>query len=171
MKNYLTKLGTYALDYIAAMWVGLLVCMIGLYPIEIIFELTDLAELIVRALLCAVTTTVWLFISAHRIGYKSKAFEFPTVIAALLTVFVLQQVLSVVTDYAIYIAGSTEYFARAVWFGNRVTGLEVPAHVKYLCLLALDLLLFIPAILAGEYLGSKKRRKDRDALIGGKEGT
>lgn len=169
MKNYFTKLGTYALDYIAAMWVGILVLFIALYPIELIVELTPLAERIVRASLCTVGTTVWLFISAHRIGYKSKAFKFPTVIAALLTLFVLQQVLSVVTDYVIYIAGATNDLAEAVRFGNRVTGLEAPGYVKYLCLLALDLLLFIPAVLTGEYLGARKRQKDRDALIGRKE--
>lgn len=169
MKSYLTKLGTYALDYIAAMWVGILVFMAALYPIKLIFELTPLAERIVSTLLCAVGTTVWLFISAHKIGYKSKVFKRSAVIAAVLTVFALQQVLAVVTDYVIYIASTTNYLAQAVWFGNSVTGSEPPDLVKHLCLLALDALLFIPAILAGEYLGAKKRQKDRDALIGRKE--
>lgn len=170
MKAYFTKLGTYLIDFVAAMWMGILVFCIAIYPIKLMFDLTPLAERIVSTLLCAVGTTVWFFISAYKIGYKSKHFRCSTVIAAMMTVFVLQQVLAVVTDYVIYIASTTNYLAEAVWFGNRVTNSEPPEWVKYLCMLALDVLLFIPAILAGECLGAKKRQKDRDDLIGRKEG-
>lgn len=91
MKNYLTKLGTYALDYIAAILIGMLALFL-IYPIEIAFELTTFSERLVCACLSTVASTVWLFFAARREGYKNKAFKCSSIILSLLPIFVVQLV-------------------------------------------------------------------------------
>lgn len=170
MKAYFAKLGTYALDFVAAILIGMLALFL-IYPIELVCELTTFSERLVCACLSTVTSTLWLFFAARREGYKNKEFKLSCIIPSILTIFIIQLALSPLFDYANYIAGSVNYLTWAIYLVEEplyaVT--DVPHWVYLLLMGALDAVIYLPAIIAGEYLGAKKRQKERDSLLGHKE--
>ena len=53
--------------------------------------------------------------------------------------------------------------------GHNLNMEDVPKWVTHLCMLSYEILLFIPATLLGEYIGTRKSIKMREELLGNSE--
>lgn len=169
------KLGSMLLIFEIALWVGMLFCGIAIYPIEIIARENDsmlsaMTENLLRALLGAIGTAVTLFLLALRDGYRNKEHTFSTIAKTILLVFAVQQILAIILQYRFFIAGTSEYLATAIYWKNAMNPNENPLWINHICMLAFDIVLFIPVFISGEYLGGKKRQKERNELLNSNQG-
>lgn len=169
MKKILSKTGIYLIDFAAALWIGVLVGSILITPVRLIFEPTVLQERIWWTVIQAIGTSAWLFISAWKIAYRQKQFSPPAVVIPAIAAFAVQALLAYPFHFVLYISGPASHLADAVYWGNRQYHWErwdeVPLYIHFGLLLAFDLL-YLAAMVAGEYFGAKKRQKDRAELIG-----
>ena len=168
MKNSLLKAGSYLLDFVAAMWIG----MLGTFPLEfplgLLCDLTLLQNRIWHGIAQAVFTIAWLFLSARAIGYKEKEFHPAQTLFSVLIVFIVQAIVCYPMHFVMYVSGATYYFTEAIHWGNSSYPWQdwgdAPLLLRYGLILLFDLIHMI-AILAGEYFGAQKRQKERSELI------
>lgn len=175
MKNIFSKFGTYILDFIAAILIGMLVETFAPLPILLAADLSTLSTRVIKAAFFIIVTTAWLFFSARTIGYKSKETNIRGLLVSIILIFALQQVLSPLFNYAEYISGGVLALTYAIFLGNDPfisaadshLASDVPIWGYHVVMLAVALVFYLPAIITGEYLGVKKREKDRNELING----
>lgn len=167
MKNILSKTGIYLIDFVAAMWVGILAVLLTITLYRLTAEPTILQDRIFWTILQTLGTVGWLFFSAWKIGYKQKRFTLPAVVIPAIVAFIVQALLVYPTHFAVYTAGPTNLLADAIYWGNREfyweRWVEVPLTLRFGLLIAFDIL-YLAAMIAGEYIGAKKRQKDRAEL-------
>ena len=167
-KIVLKYLGIYELSILA----GLLFYVWAQYPAQLAFKMSEMTEQFVRAALGLTASTVGLFfLSYKRKGLKNKSFCFRDALLKVLLAFAIVQVVAFIFQYVIYIAGTATDLSRGIWMmaGHDFNREDVPKWVTHLCMLSYDILLFIPATLLGEYLGTKKSIKMREELLGNRE--
>ena len=167
-KIVLKYLGIYELSLLA----GLLFYVWAQYPVELAFKMSDMTEQFVRAALGITASTVgFFFLSYKRKGLKNKSFCFKDSLLKVLLTFAIVQVVAFILQYAIYIAGTATDLSRGIWMmaGHDLNKEDVPKWVTHLCMLSYEILLFIPATLLGEYIGTKKSIRMREELLGNTE--
>lgn len=168
MKSIISKAGIYLIDFIAALWIGVLFAMVAVTPIRLIFEPSVLQERICWGILQALGTVAWLLISAGKIGYEQKTFRISSAVIPSLFPLAVQALVVYPFRFAMYISGPASYLADAIYWGNRQyhweRWVEVPLYIHFGLIFAFDIL-YLAAVIAGEYIGSKKRIRDRDKLI------
>lgn len=173
MKTYCSKLGIYLLDFIAAILIGFLFQYVASLIVSLIIEMNQLAARIIKATLFFLATTAWLFFSSRTIGYKSKEFKLVAILIASALVFAIQQILAPIFHYAEYVSGGALDLTYAVFLKNEPLFVDhktfiaegVPQWGFHVIMLIIDVVFYLPAIIAGEHFGVKKRLKERDALI------
>lgn len=166
MKKYAAKTGFYALDFIAALLVGILAEAFVPYIFQLMFEMNDLTLRILRAILNIAAVSAMLFVSAMKVGYKSEDVKIQLIVIPFAIILAVQLILTPVFDYAGYITGGAYDVAVAAYLGNQsvYSNSEIPVYVFELCVAATHMI-YIPMVLFGERYGAKKRQKDRDELI------
>ena len=167
MKTIMKKMSKYLLIY----WAGVLIALVALillqYPILFAFELSDIAKELVFFAVQIIASTAWIFVGAYRKGLKNKEFRLKDVLIPMLLAFAVVQVAAPIFQYVVYIAGPTMWMSRGIQMittGDMVIE-KVPYWLSHLCMLCYDILLYIPAILLGEYFGTKKSIKMREELL------
>ena len=174
MKKVFSKFGGYLLDFIAALLIGFLIQFVVSLVVLPIVEMNQFAARIMKAIVFILVTTVWLFLSARTIGYKNKEFKLVVSLISAILVLVVQQILSPFFHYAEYVSGGALQLTYAVFLKNDPMFVEsgtfladgVPRWGFHIIMLIIDIVFYIPAIIAGEHFGVKKREKDREELIG-----
>lgn len=167
MKSILSKTGVYLIDFAAALWVGVLIDGILITPIRLIFEPTLFQERIVSGIIQLIGTVAWLFVSAWKIAYEKRQFSLPQVVIPAIFAFALQLPVAYLCHFVQYTSGPAGYLTEAIYWGNRAYRWErwdeVPLYIYFGLMLAFDLL-YLAAMIAGEYFGAKKRQKNRAKL-------
>lgn len=176
MKKIFSKFGVYLLDLIAALLIGFLIQFIVSLVVFPIVEMSQFAARMMKAVFFVMATTVWLFFSARTIGYKNKEIHLASVLTSAILVLAIQQILSPFFHYAEYVSGGALQLTYAVFLKNDPIFAEAPTFLAagvpqwgyHVIMLIVDIVLYIPAIIAGEHFGVKKRQNDREELIGKK---
>lgn len=167
MKNILSKTGIYLIDFAVALWVGVLIDGIFITPIRLIFEPTPFQERITSSIIQLIGTVAWLFVSAWKIAYEKRKFTLPHVVIPAIFTFAVQLVVAYLCHFVQYTSGPAGYLTEAIYWGNRQfrweRWVEVPLYIYFGPMLAFDIL-YLAAMIAGEYFGAKKRQKDRAKL-------
>lgn len=167
MKKYLSDFGSYLMIYVASLGIGLLVYIIALYPFKIILSPTAMMERILRFALGASGTAAGFFALSYPKGYKRAEFQWKSILIPILLVFIIQQIIAPIFEYVPYVAGTSRELADIIYMiqGHGVAELEyVPNWLRHICMLMFDVILIIPPVFLGQYVGSKKRQKERKML-------
>lgn len=175
MMKYFKSFGTYFLAFIGATWLGIPVAVFGKLPILLAVEISTRASRILEGVLYIIVGCLVLFFSARMVGYKSREYRPIVTVLSMAAVFAVQQVLSPIFHNAEYIAGGALKLTYAIFLGNKPIFAEAPDFIVagvpgwgyHVVMLVLALIFYLPAVLCGEYLGRKKREKDRLELTGG----
>ena len=113
------------------------------------------------------------FVSFSKEYIRQHYFALETVISSI-AACIFQMIAANIITFAIYTSGPALYFAHILYAGNNTTlhfaDTDVPSRLYIICMLVLDLLYIISAVLGG-YLGQKKRSQERLALINNQNNT
>ena len=177
MKKYLSTFGSYLLSLVAALVIGVVAMAITSFAIQFLKQQHRLAYNLSFAAVLAVATTAWLFYAAYRRGYKRKALPLPRLLVVFALVILVQQLVTFLNGLAYpgtcppTIAGAAGYLADAVFLGNAAAAADdltasAPVWSYHVMMLALALVCYLPALIGGEYIGARKREKERVELTG-----
>lgn len=169
MKKLLSKFIIHLLNYVAAIWIGILTAFIAPLVVNLfVSEPTTAGTAIISGLALTVGTLVWLFVLARKMGYEERGVRLAEELPAVGLVFLLQAILAAPMEFVPYITGPVAYFTNAIHYGNQHVeepeSMVLPLSLCVWLLIAFDLLC-IAAIFAGEHLGTVKRQKDRAKLM------
>lgn len=164
MKSILNKFGIYLLNFIAAIWIGILTEFAAILLFKLIVPTPSfLQTCLVNGIAQASGMLFGLYRSSKKVGYRSKESSLSATLPAVAMVFALQAVLAYLMNFMIYIAGPITHFAQAIQAGNQEIywqdWSEAPIGLYYSLLIAFDLLCLI-AILLGEKSGNRKHQTD-----------
>ncbi len=170
MNRCLKRFGQYVLRFEGAILFGILVAVIGKYPIELMLSPSLAAERVLNAFLVLLPSVSMLFWLMRGHGYKTGKFSPKDSLIAFGAVFALQIVLTALTDGAIWFSGLNGNLAEAIVLGDaQMIPEEKEGTLRLLtCGLTLlaDACLYLPAALWGEHSGVQKRLRERAALTG-----
>lgn len=165
MKRVLSQFMIHLVNYIAAIWVGILTAFIAPLIVNLFVDQPTPAKTgIISGIALTVGTLAWLFLTSKKMGYEEREFRPAIELPAVGLVFVLQAILAVPMEFVPYITGPVNYIAGAIHFGNQdlelLESTSLPLSLCVWLLIAFDLLC-IAAIFMGERIGVAKRQKDR----------
>lgn len=175
MKKYLSTFGSYLLSFVAALLIGMVAMLITSFAIQFLKQQHRLAYNLSFAAVLAVATTAWLFYASYKRGYKRKALPLPRLFVVFALVILVQQIATFLNGLAYpgtcppTISGAAGYLADAVFLGNTATDdltASAPVWSYHVMMLALALVCYLPALIGGEYIGARKREKERVELTG-----
>lgn len=177
MKIYLSKLGTYLLHYIAAIWAGMLVVIILKIPFDLISPGNLLHERIFAVISQLIGSSIYLFISFKKLGYKNSGINLKETVICTSVIFVFQQIITAFITSAIHtnaylshFTGGASTLAQAVFLGsneaNIIDGIvqNIPTWSYHVFMLLICFIIYIPIMLLGEHIGAKNRLRDRNEL-------
>ena len=132
------------------------------YPIEMFFTISPYAERIIKAILGSVGVISVLLLMSCKEGYKNRSVSLKESIFALITVFILQQILAPLLTYAAYIVGTGSiYLAQLFYYQNKIAFRPTtPVYLEHIFMAISHFILFTPTIILGEWLGVKKRKNE-----------
>ncbi len=151
-----------AINYIVSLFAGLLLEIILIYPLEIIFQPSVLAERILRAVLLVIGSTACLMFMASRDSYKSRRTELLFVLPTFGFILVLQHIVCRLKDfYGPHYSSAAKDIAEALYFGNaEILSVEAPpVWLIHLCLLVLQIFIFIPSVTLGRLIGVNRYKR------------
>lgn len=161
MKKHIKKCLEFLMLFVLCLSLGLAVSALFQY-IPFIFGFSLLAKRIFWSVSELLVAAIPMFLYQYWEGYRSKFFEIKPMISASIFVFVLQQIFAPMLQYAPYVAGSVFRFAKLIHYWDRPVydNLQpMPAVTEHLLMTGATLLLFIPAMILGEYIGMRVRKK------------
>lgn len=168
MKTYIKHAGVVFGRLLVSMLAGLLAVLLCKYPIEMLFSPALAAERVLNAFLALVPSVFAFFWLARKQGYKKETFTYWETLPALCGAFAVGLLLTVLTDGAVWFSGLLSGLAEAVVLGNVQLASEEQAQTVLLLTVGFaalaDMLLYLPAYLAGVYCGAAARRRDRKEL-------
>lgn len=109
-----------------------------------------------------------MFLYQYWEGYRSKSFDLKPMISASIFVFVLQQIFAPMLQYAPYVAGTVFRLAKLIHYWDQPVYdnlLPMPPLTEHLLMTGATLLLFLPAMIFGEYIGMCVRKKHEKELV------
>lgn len=167
MKKYIKKCLEFLILFVLCLAIGLLINSVFQY-IPAIFGFSILAKRFFWSVFDLLLSAILMFLYQYREGYRRKAFDIKPMIPASIFVFVLQQIFAPMLQYAPYVAGCVFRLAKLIhyWDQPLYDNLEqMPAVTEHLLMTAATLLLFIPAMILGEYIGMRMRKKHEAELV------
>ncbi len=150
------------INYIASLFAGILLEVILIYPLEILFQPSVLAERIMRAILLVVGSASCLVFMSARDSYKSRKAELLYVLPTFGVVLSVQHIVCFLKEfYGPHYSSAAKDIARALYFGNAETlSVETPpVGLIHLCLLALQVIIFIPSVVSGRLIGANRYKR------------
>ncbi|MBQ7982955.1 MAG: hypothetical protein IJ302_05255 [Clostridia bacterium] len=120
-----------------------------------------------ETLACVFVLCALLFVFAYKRGYKKAEFHGISLLISLILAVGLQLIYATLFRYAEYTTAGAYYFAHLLYAGSHqemsIAYYDVPAYLYIIAMLVIDPF-YITAVISGEYLGKKKRLKERAAL-------
>ena len=162
MREYLEKAGLYFVSLVGYTFLSLVTMTGGIYLVRAFHPKTFLAERIVGTVVMFLTIAIGMFVYAYRMGHKQGSFSIrPFLISYSMTVF-FHFVFAAVLQFSVW-AGPANGLGHILWLGGDLLTSALP--IRYtLMTLWLFYLLYGAVILAGEYVGARKRNRERSAL-------
>lgn len=178
MKTYYSKIGSYLLSFFASLWVGVLAVIILTIPFDMIIDAGNLGNRLFQGLSLTIFPALFLFVSMKKKGYKSAELNLRETVVCMCIVFIMQQILSFVIGYAIYLSGGAVDISQAIFLKDSAamyenetvfpllasTAKDVPLWSYHILMLGIDALVMLPAVITGKNTGVKKRLSERNEL-------
>lgn len=176
VKNIIKKAIEYIALFIMCQWLSVWIIMVAQYIPNIFgLETYCIITMVLRFIFELLGAAVPLYIFSYQFGYRSKKFKIEYSLVAAVVLVVFQQFIAPCFRYAPYIAGPAPYLADIVYyikndaiqdpFQNIITKAYVTNASMHLCMTVIMLLIFVPSIIFGEYIGAKMRKKHEKQLI------
>lgn len=147
------------INYLSALWVGIFAKFLLSLPISFIFDDKIFLQSICHAICGIAGTAITLAIMTYRDGCKEETYKISTTISILLIIFIAQQCFAPLNGYKPASAGVAGDLAIAVFLKGNTDNASVSFFSNFICLTALQLLVYTPTILISEYRGVKARRQ------------
>ena len=165
MKRIASQFIIHLLNYVAAIWIGILAAFIAPLVCNLfISEPTPVLTAVFSGTALTIGVLLWLYHLCKKIGYEERELHLAHELPAVGAVFLLQALLAPLMAFAPYITGPVSYFGQAIHFGNQdleeLENTTLPIALGWWLLIAFDVLC-IAAIFIGERAGIAKRQKDR----------
>lgn len=162
---YFKKSIYYLLDYAASLWLGVLCTVLFSIPIKLLIEETELIDRILYVILDTVGIIIGIMLCSVKEGYRVREFKFKKIIIAVISVFVMHNLLAPLLNYVVYLGGPASTVAEAIQFGNnlKLRADTVSPVLIHFCMVGIDFIL-LPLFILGEYLGVALRNKHNKKL-------
>lgn len=144
----------------ASFGIGLLVDLIIKIPLGLVMGYTNS---LLDNLIYFGATWLALFVLSYRDGRQNYQFKLGRLSLCLLLTLATQVVLVYIIGHAIYLSGPAIVFddyAVSVYNPVDVRTYVVSEVYKWILMLAADLLVYVPTMILGEYLGARKHDKE-----------
>ncbi len=166
VKKYIKKSLEFLILFILCLCLGLLINSVFQY-IPNILGFSLLAKRIFWSVFDLFLAAIPMFLYQYWEGYRSKSFDIKPMIPASILVFVLQQIFAPMLQYAPYVAGTVFRIAKLIHYWDKPVydNLQpMPPLTEHLLMTGATLLLFIPAMILGEYIGMRVRKKHEEEM-------
>ena len=104
----------------------------------------------------------FLFFFAYRRGHKKAKFHYKSLLISLILALGLQFIYAIIFRFNVYTNGGAYFFAQLLYPGT-ISSYDIPTYV-YSITMCIVYVFYIAAVISGEYLGQKKRLKERAVL-------
>ena len=159
----------YFLKAVGAAYFGLLAMIIVTVPIRLITH-NSVIEFVVSSVICVVASMAALSVMCMKDGYDDDGkVSFGKVILYMSLAVLLYDLLTVILQYYTGAATNVCYMAIVIKSLDRTTSLKEMADEHggaMFVSLIIQTIPFIPAMIAGYWLGDKKRQRSRQKLTG-----
>lgn len=169
MKTTLMDALLYWFQIVVYIWPSFLIGngLVGLIVRMLVNNSNHFLSRLSETVTCVLVLCVCLFISAYRRGHKKGEFHYKSLLISLVLATGMQLIYATVFRFAVYTTAGAYYLAHLIYAGSdgSVTFAydEVPAYL-YILTMCIAAVFYITAVISGEYLGNKKRLKERAVL-------
>ena len=168
-KNILKDALLYWLNIIAYLWPSFFVGN-GLVGLTVSILVDNQSEFLVRIseiIACILVQCALLFVFAYKRGYKKAEFRIVSLLISLMLAAGMQLIYAKIFRYAEYTTAGAYYLAHMIYAGSNqevtLAYYDVPAYTYIIAMHIADFFYIVSAVL-GEYLGKRKRLKERADL-------
>ena len=169
IKNTLMDTLIYWLQIIVYIWPSFFIGngLVGLIVRILVNNQNNFLVRISETLTCILALCALLFIFAYRRGHKKAEFHYINLLSSLLLATGMQLIYARIFRYAVYTTAGAYYLAHMIYAGSHqeltFAYYEVPSYMYIIAMSIADSFYIVTAIL-GEYLGKRKRLKERSNL-------
>lgn len=159
-RKYLKTYESCFVIFFSSIGIGAIVSVLMSLPIALIIDHNSSLSNFISGM-CA--TIITLFLLSYREGYRSKKINFIELLLIQLIVLVTQIIIVFIFGHAIYFSGPTVFLSRFilnVFHQGTINAKAILENYRWTFMLAAYIFLYTPIIIFGEYLGSKKHKKD-----------
>lgn len=169
MKEYVNSVGKYFIGILGGLFMAMLLILAGSFLSRFFFEKGSGVEIILYVLLMAAGLFGNLFAVSFGLGHKNADFRWKSTLVSVLIAACLQVLVCIPFSFSIYVAGPAYPLAELLYrmINGSSSPYGTPDLYVFLCMLVF-VPLYVATAMAGERLGAKKRRKDREKLISDK---
>ncbi len=167
MKKYIGKTVNYLIPFIGGIWFGMFIYIILKIPFDMIFKCDFLGDRIFLSLTLIVSAALLMMFYMKQVGYKSGKWECKDIVVGFLIIFVIQQaIVWLISGYLDQFTGGAQTLCKLFWLGNSPETAEnaVPSWGCHVVMFLINLTVYLPISVYGNYLGAKKREKERKSL-------
>ena len=176
MKKVVAKFGLYMAVFLVGFWASALMASVFAIPIRFICGEGVLAERIAFTVITLLCAFAFIFIVAFVEGFRVRQVNFKTLIPIVLAVLVIHHVISLISGYAYTFCGPVGMLGEAIYFGDAPAIGEnaerlgwYPIWWDTLILIGFQLFVYGPAVMFGEFIGVKARKRYGEKLRKRKE--
>ena len=169
IKNTLMDTLIYWLQIIVYIWPSFFIGngLVGLLVRMLVNNQDNFLARLFETITCIIVLCACLFVFAHRRGYKKEEVHYVSLSISLILAAGMQLIYARIFRYAVYTTAGAYYFAHLLYAGSHqeltFAYYDVPAYMYITAMLIADCF-YISTVILGEYLGKRKRLKERAAL-------
>ena len=156
IKGFAKKFAPYFVNYFAGIGMSVLLILVLNVPMKLLKLSTPVTYFLVGALGTVITMYVFCFRKGYNSNSRTYKYRHKEALMYIACAFAMQIVLTLLIGPAVYIAGPT------VWMDEYIGKIinTTPLVSNWILMLLADILLYMPAMLYGEYCGAKEHLKD-----------
>ena len=172
LKAFAAECSLYFVNFFGALCIGLLCSILFDIPMKFIRVIDyDLGHFITHFTVMCIT----LYLRSYRKGYhtntRTYTFSLRKTALSIFVIFSIQILLVLILGvnkggHAVYVAGPSRWLANYILTLANVTGTNqytMYCHYNWVFMLLADVCIYLPIMLAGEYLGAKRNVKSQES--------
>ena len=169
IKTILMNTLIYWLQIIVYIWPSFFIGngLVGLIVRILVNNQDNFLARLFETITCIIVLCAFLFVFAHRRGYKKGDVHYISLLISLILAAGMQLIYARIFRYAVYTTAGAYYFAHMLYAGSHqefsFAYYDLPAYMYIITMLIADCF-YISTVILGEYLGKRKRLKERSAL-------
>ena len=169
IKKILKDALLYWLNIIVYLWPSFFIGngFVGLTVSMLVDNGNEFLVRISETIACILVLCALLFVFAYKWGYKKAEFHMVSLLISLMLAAGMQLIYAKIFRYAEYTTAGAYYLAHMIYAGSNqeiiINYYDVPAYMYIIAMLIADFFYIVSAVL-GEYLGKRKRLKERADL-------